>query len=57
MICWQVGHIVNIRLVYGMFGCPPGAVGARKFGALWQPVAGCGIRLDAPKEEIGDIDA
>ena len=27
---------------YGMFGCPPGAVGARRFGGLWQPVAGCG---------------
>ena len=21
-----------------MFGCPPGAVGARGFGSLWQPV-------------------
>ena len=36
---------------------PPGAVGARRFGALWQPVAGCAARFDAPKEEIGDIDA
>ena len=26
-------------------------------GGLWQPVAGCGNRLDAPKEEIGDIEA
>ena len=26
-------------------------------GSLWPPVAACGNRLDAPKEEIGDIDA
>ena len=42
MICWEVGHIIDIQLVYGMFGCPPGAVGARGFGGLWRPVAACG---------------
>ena len=30
-----------------MFGCPPGAVGARKFGGLWRAVAPC-ARLWGP---------
>ncbi len=29
-------------MFYGMFGCPPGAVGARKFARLCPPVAPCG---------------
>ena len=40
-----------------MLGCPPGAVGARKFARLWQPVPACGAGLDAPIEEFGDIQA
>ena len=40
-----------------MFGCRPGAVGARRFAGLWQPFRTDAARLDAPIEEIGDIDA
>ena len=40
-----------------MFGCPHGAVGARKFGALCRPVPPDAAALDVPKEEFGDIEA
>mgnify|MGYP001177889081 CR=1 FL=1 len=41
-ICWKVCHIIDIEWVCGMLGCPPGAVGARKFARLWRPVPPCG---------------
>ena len=45
-------------MVFGMLGCPLGAVGARRFEGLWQPVPayGNGLRgLDAPIEEFARI--
>ena len=50
-----------ISSIFGVFvaclAAPPGAVGARRFEDGCQRIRMDGVRLEAPIEEIGDIDA
>ena len=40
-----------------MFGCPPGAVGARKFGSPCRPVAACAALWQRIRTDYNGLDA